>query len=376
MRYNDLKRTKLKEERILIEVKHLTKRYGDHLAVDDLSFTVEQGKIYGFLGPNGVGKSTTMNILTGCLSATEGTVTIDGHDIFEEPIAAKRCIGYLPEIPPLYLDMTPEEYLRFVAKAKGIARAEREEAIETVMERTGTTDVRDRLIKFLSKGYRQRVGLAQAMLGDPKVIILDEPTVGLDPQQIIEMRTLIRELGEEHTVILSSHILSEVSAVCDHALIISHGRLVASDTIENLKEHLSGGATLVLTVKGDEQTVQAAAQALDGVKSATVTKSREENCVEVTLRAEDDRDLREEVFRSFAAQGLIILQSEVHTADLEEVFLSLTADDAPASAPSGDEANAENADAQDDYTPLFTAENGDAAEESKPQEQAADDGKE
>ena len=207
------------------------------------------------------------------------------------------------------------------------------------------------------------------MLGDPKVIILDEPTVGLDPQQIIEMRTLIRELGEEHTVILSSHILSEVSAVCDHALIISHGRLVASDTIENLKEHLSGGATLVLTVK-------AAAQALDGVKSATVTKSREENCVEVTLRAEDDRDLREEVFRSFAAQGLIILQSEVHTADLEEVFLSLTADDAPASAPSGDEANAENADAQDDYTPLFTAENGDAAEESKPQEQAADDGKE
>ena len=376
MRYNDPKRTKLKEERILIEVKHLTKRYGDHLAVDDLSFTVEQGKIYGFLGPNGAGKSTTMNILTGCLSATEGTVTIDGHDIFEEPIAAKRCIGYLPEIPPLYLDMTPEEYLRFVAKAKGIARAEREEAIETVMERTGTTDVRDRLIKFLSKGYRQRVGLAQAMLGDPKVIILDEPTVGLDPQQIIEMRTLIRELGEEHTVILSSHILSEVSAVCDYALIISHGRLVASDTIENLKEHLSGGATLVLTVKGDEQPVQAAAQALDGVKSATVTKSREENCVEVTLRAEDDRDLREEVFRSFAAQGLIILQSEVHTADLEEVFLSLTADDAPASAPSGDEANAENADAQDDYTPLFTAENGDAAEESKPQEQAADDGKE
>lgn len=360
----------------MIEINHLVKKYGEHVAVDDLTLTVEPGKIYGFLGPNGAGKSTTMNILTGCLSATEGTVTIDGHDIFEEPIAAKRCIGYLPEIPPLYLDMTPEEYLRFVAKAKGIARAEREEAIETVMERTGTTDVRDRLIKFLSKGYRQRVGLAQAMLGDPKVIILDEPTVGLDPQQIIEMRTLIRELGEEHTVILSSHILSEVSAVCDHALIISHGRLVASDTIENLKEHLSGGATLVLTVKGDEQTVQAAAQALDGVKSATVTKSREENCVEVTLRAEDDRDLREEVFRSFAAQGLIILQSEVHTADLEEVFLSLTADDAPASAPSGDEANAENADAQDDYTPLFTAENGDAAEESKPQEQAADDGKE
>lgn len=360
----------------MIEVKHLTKRYGDHLAVDDLSFTVEQGKIYGFLGPNGAGKSTTMNILTGCLSATEGTVTIDGHDIFEEPIAAKRCIGYLPEIPPLYLDMTPVEYLRFVAKAKGIARAEREKAIETVMERTGTTDVRNRLIKFLSKGYRQRVGLAQAMLGDPKVIILDEPTVGLDPQQIIEMRTLIRELGEEHTVILSSHILSEVSAVCDHALIISHGRLVASDTIENLKEHLSGGATLVLTVKGDEQAVQAAAQALEGVQSATVTRSREENCVEVTLRAEDDRDLREEVFRSFAAQGLIILQSEVHTADLEEVFLSLTADDAPASAPSDGEADAENADAAQDYTPLFTAEKDAAAEEAEPQEQAADDGKE
>lgn len=336
----------------MIEVKNLTKRYGTHVAIDNLSFTVEQGKIYGFLGPNGAGKSTTMNILTGCLAATEGTVSIDGHDIFEDPIAAKRCIGYLPEIPPLYMDMTPAEYLLFVAKAKGIPRAQRQAQIDTVMQRTGITDVCDRLIQHLSKGYRQRVGLAQAMLGDPKVIVLDEPTVGLDPQQIIEMRGLIRELGESHTVILSSHILSEVSAVCDHALIISHGHLVASDTIENLKEHLSGGMQLRLTVKASAQVAQAAAEQLPDVSHFEVTPSTEQGCVTVSLTPKDNRDLREEAFRTFAAQGLVILQSTVHTADLEEVFLTLTAEDPDAASAEGNAAEEQEANT---YQPLFGA---------------------
>src|SRR5699024_344297 len=211
----------------LIEVSHLTKRYGDHTAVSNLSFTIEKGQIYGFLGPNVAGKSTTMNIMTGCLAASEGEVRIDGHDIFEEPQQAKRLIGYLPEQPPLYLDRTPREYLTFVGRAKGIKDKALPEQIGRVMEVTQITDVADRLIKHLSKGYRQRVGIAQALLGDPEVVILDEPTVGLDPKQIIEIRSLIQSLGQKHTVILSSHILSEVQAVCQTILIISKGHLVA-----------------------------------------------------------------------------------------------------------------------------------------------------
>ena len=224
----------------LIEVKHLSKRYGNHLAVDDLSFSVEKGIIYGFLGPNGAGKSTTMNILTGCLGASAGEVLIDGHSIMDEPMAAKRQIGYLPEMPPLYPDMTVEEYLRFVADAKGLSGREKKGQVLSVMEKTRVTDMRKRLIKNLSKGYRQRVGIAQALLGNPEIIILDEPTVGLDPKQIIEIREMIRELGKEHTVILSSHILSEVQAVCDSILIISKGKLVACDTAENLDRLFAG----------------------------------------------------------------------------------------------------------------------------------------
>ena len=211
----------------MIEVKHLTKRYGSHTAVSDLSFTVEKGQIYGFLGPNGAGKSTTMNIMTGCLAATSGEVVIGGYDIFQDAAQAKRLIGYLPEQPPLYLDRTPREYLRFVARAKGIPEKRIPGELDRVMTVTGTLDVADRLMKNLSKGYRQRVGVAQALLGSPQLIILDEPTVGLDPAQVIELRRLIRELGRTHTVILSSHILSEVKAVCDKALILSQGHLAA-----------------------------------------------------------------------------------------------------------------------------------------------------
>lgn len=221
----------------MIEGSHLTKYYGSFLAVDDLSFTIPDGHVYGFLGPNGAGKSTTMNIMTGCLSPTEGKVMIDGHDILAEPEAAKRCMGYLPEQPPLYLNETPWEYLTFVGEAKGLRGKELREEIDSAVQSAGIENVRDRLIGTLSKGYRQRVGIAQALLGDPKVVILDEPTVGLDPLQIIEIRDLIRQLGEKHTVILSSHILSEVQAICDKVLIISHGKLVAYDDTEKLVDN-------------------------------------------------------------------------------------------------------------------------------------------
>ena len=222
----------------VIEVSGLTKRYGKNTAVDHLSFQVKKGQIYGFLGPNGAGKTTTMNMLTGYLAPTEGQIRIDGHDLSEEPVEARRRIGYLPEIPPLYLDMTPLEYLRFAAELKGVAKEKRESEVERVMEKTQIQDMQERLIRHLSKGYRQRVGLAQALLGDPEVLILDEPMVGLDPKQIIEIRELIRSLGKKHTVILSSHILSEITSICDHVMIISHGKLAASDTPENLSHYM------------------------------------------------------------------------------------------------------------------------------------------
>ncbi len=245
----------------MIEVRHLTKKYGDTLAVSDLSFTIESGHIYGFLGPNGAGKSTTMNIMTGCLAATEGDVIIGGHDIYEEPRQAKKLIGYLPEQPPLYMDSTPREYLTFVARAKGVQKSELKGQIQKAMESTDIVDMADRLIRHLSKGYRQRVGIAQAILGDPEVVILDEPTVGLDPMQIIEIRDLIRELGKDRTVILSSHILSEIQAVCDRVIIISNGKKLADDSLQNL-EVLNSGKNLEdifieLTKKARDEALQA-----------------------------------------------------------------------------------------------------------------------
>ena len=241
----------------MIEINNLVKKYGDHVAVDHLSLTVEPGRIYGFLGPNGAGKSTTMNIITGYLGATSGEVKINGYDIFAQPEEAKKCVGYLPELPPLYMDMTVKEYLNFVAELKKLERSLRANYVKEAMETTRILDVKDRMIKNLSKGYRQRVGFAQAILGYPEVIILDEPTVGLDPKQIIEIRDLIKELGKKHTVILSSHILSEISAVCDHVFIISKGKLVASDSTENLVNLMSGAQEIELTVKGDSEQAKA-----------------------------------------------------------------------------------------------------------------------
>ena len=311
----------------MIEVRHLTKRYGNHTAVSDLSFTIENGVIYGFLGPNGAGKSTTMNIITGCLGATEGEVLVDGHFVSEEPLLAKKQIGYLPEQPPLYMDMTPAEYLRFVASAKGIPQREQSGQMDRVMDKTGIREVRDRLIRNLSKGYKQRVGIAQALLGDPEVIILDEPTVGLDPAQIIEIRDLIRELGKDHTIILSSHILSEVQAVCDSIMIISNGHLVASDTPENLTRLFAGTTTLHLEVKGGKEETEAVLNGIEQIEDQKIKTGDGETTL-AEIKPVENADIRETVFSAFAGAGLPLLEMRTVRASLEDVFLELTQGDA------------------------------------------------
>lgn len=309
----------------MIEVKDLVKKYGNHVAVDHLSFTIEKGKIYGFLGPNGAGKSTTMNIMTGYLGATEGKVLIDGHNMLEEPELAKKSIGYLPEIPPLYTDMTVMEYLVFSAELKKISKNEREKEIEKVIELAKLSEVKERLIKNLSKGYRQRVGLAQAMLGFPEIIILDEPTVGLDPKQIIEIRELIRNLAKKHTVILSSHILAEVQEVCDYIMIISKGKLVASDTPENLERLMAGSSTIELEVKTNDKNALEMLNTMDAVSEWDSMENAEGN-QEVRIKTNGDEDIREELFYAFAEAKCPILTMKKSKVSLEQVFLELTQD--------------------------------------------------
>lgn len=314
----------------MIEVTNLTKRYGGHVAVDHLSFRVEKGQIYGFLGPNGAGKSTTMNMLTGYLAASEGNVIIDGKDIQKEPEEAKKKIGYLPEIPPLYMEMTVEEYLSFAAELKKLPKAERKEQIARVMGLTQIADMKGRLIRNLSKGYRQRVGLAQAILGNPEVIILDEPSVGLDPKQIIEIRDLIRKLGENHTIILSSHILSEVSAICDHIMIIAHGRLVASDSPEGLQRLMTGSMELRLAVKGEYELVKAVLEKLPHVEAVENQEERDGGCVKVKVTSKGDEDIREEIFFALADAKLPIMEMRPEQKSLEDIFLELTEEIKPA----------------------------------------------
>lgn len=308
----------------MIEVRNLVKKYGNHLAVDHLNFTVESGQIYGFLGPNGAGKSTTMNIMTGYLGATEGEVLINGHNILDEPEAAKHFIGYLPEMPPLYVDMKVREYLAFVAELKKIPKAEREEQIDKVIHMVQLGDVEERLIRNLSKGYKQRVGLAQAILGFPEIIILDEPTVGLDPKQIIEIRQLIRELAKEHTVILSSHILAEIQEVCDYIMIISKGHLVASDTPENLEKALSNQRQTELVAKGEMEKVQQILEGLEGLQKMEVTEGKEEGTTRVTFTSNPGTDSKEELFYAFAEAKCPLLQIVDSQTSLEDVFLELT----------------------------------------------------
>lgn len=308
----------------MVEIKNLKKRYGKHTAVDGISFTVEKGQIYGFLGPNGAGKSTTMNMMTGYIAATEGEIFINGYDMMKEPEKAKQCIGYLPEIPPVYPDMTVYEYLKFAAELKKLPKKEQKQQIEEIMALTKTTEVSERLIKNLSKGYRQRVGLAQAILGNPEVIILDEPMAGLDPRQIIEMRDLIRELGKKHTVILSSHILSEISAVCDHIMIISDGKLIASGEPDELQRLMQGSSVLEATVKA---TMEELREVLSGIESIEKTEqgvSPMGDCVTVFITTKNNADIREELSMKLYEKKLPIMGMNLKEHSLEDIFLKLT----------------------------------------------------
>ena len=308
----------------MIEIKSLTKTFGDKVAVDNLTFTVQDGEIMGFLGPNGAGKSTTMNILTGYLSATSGTAVINGADIFENPKKAKQNIGFLPEQPPLYPDMTVMEYLKFVYELKG-AKEPRRYHLEEICEMTGILSVKNRVIKNLSKGYRQRVGIAQALVGDPKVLIFDEPTVGLDPNQIIEIRELIKNLGKKHTVILSTHILSEVQAVCDRIVIINKGKIVADSPTDELLTNTAGVVKYRVKLAADEKTALRLVQGVEGVLSATPVKSEEENLVELILDTNPDIEIRHGLFKALAEKGVSLMGLESVSLTLEDIFTSLTA---------------------------------------------------
>ncbi len=308
----------------MIEVKELTKVYGQHTAARALTFSVARGEVVGFLGPNGAGKTTTMNMLTGYLSPTEGTASVGGHDVLEEPLEVKRLIGYLPENPPLYPEMTVAQYLRFVARIKKTPAAGRRSDMSRILELTGIADMRDRLIRNLSKGYRQRVGLAQALVGSPPVLILDEPTIGLDPRQIIEIRNLIRDLGREHTIILSSHILPEVTAVCGRVIIIHHGRIVASDTIGNLSRKLAGSAGLTIRFEGTESAALAEIRAIPDVAKASGMGSREPGTVDVRIQSRGNADVRRQVAQALAKARCTILMMRSTDIDLEDIFIQVT----------------------------------------------------
>lgn len=307
----------------MIEVINLTKRYGDKKAVDNISFKAEDGEVLGFLGPNGAGKSTTMNILTGYISCTDGKALIDGVDILEDPIKAKKQIGYLPELPPLYMDMTVKEYLYFVYDLKK-CKLPKVSHLKDICGLVKIDHVYNRIIKNLSKGYRQRVGLAQALIGNPKVLILDEPTVGLDPKQIIEIRTLIRKLGKNHTVILSSHILSEVQAVCDKIIVINEGKVVANDTEEHLSQKLSGEHTLTAKIQGDKDKIVRAMQGIKGVEKVICDASHKDGVNDIRIEAKEGVDIRRDVFETVVKNGWYMLELKTSELSLEDIFLKLT----------------------------------------------------
>lgn len=306
----------------MITVEHLTKWYDKTPAVRDLSFSIENSGVYGFLGPNGAGKSTTLNMLTGCLSPTEGKITVCGYDILEEPKKAKQCIGYLPELPPVYLQESPWEYLQFVGEAKGLKGKALEDQILLALQRTGTDQVKFKRIGALSKGYRQRIGIAQALLGDPEVIILDEPTVGLDPIQILDIRALIQELGKEHTVIFSSHILSEVQTVCDQVLMITGGRLVAYDTPEHLEAQMRASQKITLTAQAPEETLRAVAAKVAGLTAAEAAETAD-GYTTLTLTGGAGYAATQALFAAFAAEKLPLAELKLSKAGLEDVFLEL-----------------------------------------------------
>lgn len=345
----------------MIEVKNLTKIYGDHAAIDNLSFSVDDGMIYGFLGPNGAGKSTTMNIMTGYLAPTSGDVLINGYNILDEPEKAKETIGYLPELPPVYTDMTVLEYLTFCAELKKVKKGERKKQVKEVMDSLEITDMQNRLIRNLSKGYRQRVGFAQALLGHPKTLILDEPTVGLDPKQIIEIRSLIKALGEKHTVILSSHILSEVSEVCDKVLIINHGKFVALDTPGNLSSGQKAGSVLLIAAEGDAKTVFAAVSSVCAVKKEDIRT--EGKIVRLRIPVPAGKDIRASLSEALFSAGCPVIEMKTEKTSLEDIFLQLTED----SQPSEDGAvSAEEPDTGDETDSAKKMASGDEETSGKP----------
>ena len=311
----------------MIEVRNLTKVYGQHVAVDDISFTIEEGEIVGFLGPNGAGKTTTMSIMTGYIAATKGDVTINGIDIVAEPERAKANIGYLPDTPPVYGDMRVDEYLNFVADIKRVKKSARPEMLSRIKTAVRIEDMSRRLIKNLSRGYRQRVGLAQTMVGDPRVIIMDEPTIGLDPKQIIEMRDVVKKLGKKHTIILSSHILQEVSAVCDKVMIINKGKIVApAQPPEQLSARLTQGHKMQVRVKGDKQTILDALVEFPVIRSANADTSREPGTIDLVLAGDEGMDIREAIFCCMSKNNLPILMMKSMDLTLEEIFLQVTGD--------------------------------------------------
>ncbi|CDA73329.1 putative uncharacterized protein [Ruminococcus sp. CAG:579] len=319
----------------MIEVQNLSKHYGDKAAVNNISFTANDGEILGFLGPNGAGKSTTMNMLTGYISSTSGKALINGIDILEDPIKAKKNIGYLPELPPLYMDMTVKEYLNFIYDLKK-CKLPRVSHLKDICGLVKIDHVYNRVIRNLSKGYRQRVGVAQALVGNPPVLILDEPTVGLDPKQIIEIRTLIKKLGKNHTVILSSHILSEVQAVCDKIIVINEGRIVADDTETNLSDKLTGSHILTAKIEGEYESVAKKVLAIEGVEVCRQVNENE-GVIEYRIETEEGRDIRRELFNAMAENSTPILELRSAELSLEDIFLRLTIGEAPAAINGGEE---------------------------------------
>ena len=309
----------------MIEIDNLVKHYGSKKAVNGISFTVNDDEVLGFLGPNGAGKTTTMNIITGFLSSTSGTVKVNGHDILEEPELAKKDIGYLPEQPPLYLDMTVMEYLNFMCDLKNVKKSDRKKMLSDIMSMVKINNVSGRLIGNLSKGYRQRVGIAQALIGDPKILILDEPTVGLDPGQVLEIRKLVKSLSKNHSIIISSHILSEIQAVCDRVVIINHGKVAAIDSINDLSKRLSGTSKFLLTIKGKADDALAKIRMIPEISEAKLRRSHEDyHEIELLISNNAKTDPREAVFFSLAKLGYPMLEFRSIDPTLEEIFLSIT----------------------------------------------------
>lgn len=307
----------------MIKVENVTKKYGGYVAVNDMSFTVEDGEIVGFLGPNGAGKTTTMNMITGFIESTEGHIEINGYDISKKAKKAKREIGYMPETTPLYNDLTPKEFITYMAELKGVPRKEKKAEVERTLKAVSIEDVQNKLIRNLSRGYRQRVSLAGALVGNPKVLILDEPTVGLDPKQVIQIRNLIKSLGKDHTIILSSHILSEVSQICEKVIIINKGNLIAVDTPENLESKVKTGNVLLVTVEDPEKKIESVAKKIESVKSIKLVKNLSDGTKQYSIEAKGEEDIRKEIFKIFAENGITIFELKKSEATLEEAFIGL-----------------------------------------------------